>query len=221
MKRRNAILGAASAWTLASCGGGGEGTDEGLTGPTAACNITTFSAVGARINLSSFYQTAAQRQYQNLWCWAACISMIFSSKDRPVSQARIVAEAYGAPYNMAAPGVVIARSLNRVWADDRNRGFTSQLTGVYDAQAGLLAISDEAMIGSLAGGTPMVIGVGNHAMVLVELDYTTRSGVPQIVGGQVFDPWTGQSRCLGRSELTLAHRGGSIGFLASVLVNTR
>ena len=105
--------------------------------------------------------------------------------------------------------------------DDRNRGFTSQLTGVYDAQAGLVAITDDSMIGSLAGGTPMVIGVGSHAMVLVELDYTSRLGASQIVGGQVFDPWTGQSRCLGQSELTLAHRGGSIVFLASVVVNTR
>lgn len=222
MRRREALSTIVGSISLASCGGNSDSSNPLQSqASSATCNITTSAAAGAKINMSAFYQTAAQPQYQNLWCWAACIAMIFAYKGRPVTQQRIVSEAYGAPYNMSAPGIVIANSLNRTWTDNAGLGFTCLLTGIYDAYAGVSAISDATIVNSLASGTPMVIGVGQHALVLTEIDYVSTASGPQIAGGQVFDPWTGSSRCLNASELTLAARGGSLVFIASVVISTR
>ena len=39
-------------------------------------------------------------QHMNVWCWAACISMVFAYYRHPVSQPRIVAETWGDIVNL-------------------------------------------------------------------------------------------------------------------------
>jgi Papain-like cysteine protease AvrRpt2 len=220
MQRRSLIFGATATILLPACGGGdGAGDQLANVNRIASCNVSANIAIGARVELNALFQQAAQIQYQNLWCWAACISMIFSYRGHPVSQARIVTEAYGQPYNMAGPGYVIAQSLNRPWRDDAGKVFNSTLSGVYDYYDGVGVITDGTIVNSLAGGTPMVIGAGGHARVLVEVDYIPTPTGPQIVGGGVFDPWTGTLQCLSVAELTLASRGGTLTFLAAVRIS--
>ena len=214
MLRRNLILAAAGV-VLTGCGG----DDDPPPAPSQACNLSGFPASTAAVNMSAFFQSAAQLQQQNMWCWAACIAMIFAYRGHPISQTRIVTEAYGAPFNMPAPGFTIAQALNRSWFDDLGRRFTSQVTGIYDAQFGLLAISNSGIVSTLAGGTPMIIGTGSHARVLTEVNYQSTAGGPNIVGGAVFDPFTGRVQCLTLQELFPAHLNGALIFLASVVVS--
>ena len=125
-------------------------------------------------------QKFAQQQYQSQWCWAACISMIFAHYGHPVSQARIVADAYGGIRNFPGTVNAILGSLNRSWLDDYGSPFTVQAspTGNY-----LSAITD------LRDDHPQLIGSLGHAVVLTAMTfYDTPSG-PQVVDAIVRDPW--------------------------------
>ena len=90
MDRRKALSylgGIVAAAGLSACGDGGkDGQDQ-------TCNLSGTTASTASVNLAQFFQTEASLQLQNMWCWAACISMIFSHRGHPVSQSRIVTEA--------------------------------------------------------------------------------------------------------------------------------
>src|SRR4051794_26288549 len=70
----------------------------------------------AQVDFTRFAQTAFQTQQQTQWCWAASIAMVFSYYGHPVSQSRIVSEAYGGIVNVPAlTGSVMAQALNRSW----------------------------------------------------------------------------------------------------------
>lgn len=151
-----------------------------------------------------------------MWCWAASISMIFASKGYVVAQERIVAQAYGAPVNLPAYGVTMAQALNRGWIDDSGRSFRSVLTGVFDYHAGVVSLTNAGIVASIQSGTPVIIGTGSHARVLIAVDYQTVPGGPNIVGGTVFDPFLYQLQCLSYPELVVAPAGGAIVFMATV-----
>jgi hypothetical protein len=106
----------------------------------------------AQVPFSQF-EAHYETQYQSEWCWAACISMVFSCYGHPLSQRRIVTEAYGAPYNIpASSGFVIARALNRSWTDDNGQGFSSSLQAAFDVQAGVNAINSAVIVNALENG---------------------------------------------------------------------
>ena len=146
---------------------------------------------------STFVDIPAQtsQQFQSEWCWAASISMVFKYYGHPVSQDRIVTQAYGGPANMPAQPWTMLSMLNRTWIDDNGHTFTSVSSpGSTNAVA---AAND------LAADMPLLVGTQGHAVVLTSLQYAafylaTTSG-PQlgpvnITNAIVRDPWPGRGR---------------------------
>jgi hypothetical protein len=160
------------------------------------------------------------QQAMSEWCWAASISMLFSFYQHPVSQPRIVEDAYGGIANLPAmQGATIASKLNKTWTDDNGVVFHAQLTGAYDATAGILALSDQMIVRELDQNHPLIIGARTHAMVLTAVQYYVTPYGPSIAGAGVFDPWPGiGTRALQPDELVRADLGGSLIFLATARV---
>lgn len=184
------------------------------------CGLSPLGRVcTARVDLSAARQQATlQSQQQSQWCWAASIATLFAYHGHPVSQSRIVTEAYGAPVNMpAVAGVVMARQLNRQWTDEYGMRFTARINGLYDADAGILGLTNAQIVNTLANDNPLVIGARSHAMVLTAVTYYDTIAGPNVVAGEVFDPWPGNGmRALQWDELVPMHLGGSLRFLAAV-----
>ena len=153
------------------------------------------------------------RQHQSQWCWAASIAMLFRYYGFPVSQQRIVSDAYGAPVNVpAGAGFVIAQQLNRHWIDDRGRRFRSQLRAAFDADAGVSTLDNAAVVRALDDGHPLIVGARSHAMVLTAAEHQPG---PRILRLGVFDPWPRRgARGLSADEMVPMPRGGSLRFLA-------
>lgn len=143
---------------------------------------------------------AVQRMDQ--WCWAASISMVFAYYGHPVSQERIVAEAYGRIVGMPAQPWTMLQSLNREWEDDRGRTFRC------DSSSGMTDVVSAAR--DLADEKPLIIGTHGHAVVLTGLEYWApwvrgpygpTTGNVAINLAQVQDPWPGRGqRNLSASE---------------------
>lgn len=174
----------------------------------------------SEVSFNAFHQQAYKLQQKSQWCWAACISMLFTYYGHPVSQRRIVEEVYGNPVNMPAKaGIVMARQLSRQWVDDRGKPFTSTLTAVYDYAYKVFAIDNRRLIRELDGDHPLVIGAGHHAVVLTALNYYRTPRGPWLTSGGVFDPWPGRGpRTLTPREMVFAHRGGLLHFAATIKV---
>jgi|GEM_PF-1495120 len=179
----------------------------------------------AGVSFSDFQVYAYQNQYQDQWCWAASISMVFAHAGHSVSQQRIVEEAYGGVVNLPAQGWQLAQNLNKSWIDDNTEEFISSLTGLYDVTRGVVGITDAQIVNELANGNPLIIGSNGHAMVLTEVSYYANSwgGIEGYVYAGVFDPWPGRgARLLSAAEFTRADLGigGTMQFLASVSITS-
>jgi hypothetical protein len=126
--------------------------------------------------------TASDRQQASEWCWAASISAVFHYYGHPVSQERIVKEAYGKIVNMPGTPQAILGALNRVWIDDNG--------GRFRASGDTRSASIVTAAQDLANDKPLIIGSRGHAMVLTDLVYTRDHdgrGRPQ--SATVRDPW--------------------------------
>jgi hypothetical protein len=174
----------------------------------------------AQVAFDRFAQSAYQTQSADRWCWAATISMVFAYYGHPVSQPRIVQDAYGSIVDMGAnSGIVIARELNRPWQDDNGRWFNANVSGVFDFDAGISTLSNAQLISELDADRPVVYGSVTHAMVLTAIQYYPTPAGPNIVAAGVFDPWPGiGARGLSLAELTPIQQGGNLRFLATVRV---
>lgn len=172
------------------------------------------------VNFVNFAEFAYQNQQMSEWCWAACISMVFRFHGHPVSQPRIVAEAYGGVANLpAGSGITIAQALNRHWTDDLGRPFTAHLAGVYDVSAGINTLDNAQITRELTANRPMIVANTHHAMVMTAIQYYDRSPEPVVASVGVFDPWPGNgAHALSPPELVPAHLGGQLTFLATVNV---
>lgn len=174
----------------------------------------------SEVNFSEFSQHAYQQQHLPQWCWAACISMLFSYYGHPVSQSRIVSDAYGFPVNMpATSGIVIAQQLDRSWIDDHGNAFNSRVTAAYDFDAKVFKLNNAWLINELHLDRPVVLGTVSHAVVMTAMDYSQTPFGPNVKAIGVFDPWPGiGARMLTRFEMAPMHLNGGLRFAASVRV---
>lgn len=144
--------------------------------------------------MSFSFQQAFQEQDE--WCWAACISMVFSYYGHPVSQRRIVRETWGDIVDMPGQPDQILSDLNKSWTDNLGRHFTSQ--GDSFSANGYNAVRD------LQANQPLIIGALGHATVLTALtaDSNLQNGAWQVVEAVVRDPWptSGGRRVLSPQE---------------------
>jgi hypothetical protein len=134
--------------------------------------------------------TAVQEASQ--WCWAACISMVFGYHGHPVSQQRIVSEAYGGIVNMPAQPWTMLAVMNRPWLDDLGYAFTSL------SSPGTTSAVSAAQ--DLAANLPLIVGTLGHAVVLTALEYGAyylptplgpQLGPVNVTNAIVRDPWPG------------------------------
>jgi hypothetical protein len=126
-------------------------------------------------------------QLQSNWCWAAAISGVFAYYGHPVSQARIVREAYGGIANMRGTPQAIMGSLNRDWVDDAGRPF--------EVSANMFSASWVTAAQDLAQNHPLIVGSLGHAMILTAAEYTRfANGNGQVRGVIVRDPWPSNPR---------------------------
>ncbi len=146
-------------------------------GPVQTCDAGILSQL-----LDITAQDEPNVQLQSQWCWAASISGIFAYYKHPVSQARIVQEAYGSVVNMPGTPRAIMTSLNRPWFDDAGRPFRVS-ADIYSA-SWVTAAQD------LAQGRPLIVGSLGHAMVVSATEYRRFSnGAGQTQSVTVRDPW--------------------------------
>lgn len=162
---------------------------------------------------SVMIHTSARRstQHQSQWCWAACISMLFGYHGHPVSQARLVREAYGRIVDLPAMPATMLAQLNRVWVDDHGIKFRASSSF---GQTNAAAVATD-----LAADQPLVIGTKGHAVVLTSLRYRmtpTSLGLnTQLLAAKVRDPFPGR----GLRHLD-AQEWAAIAFAAHVRVQT-
>jgi ABC-type bacteriocin/lantibiotic exporter with double-glycine peptidase domain len=126
-------------------------------------------------------------QEKSQWCWAACLSMIFRFYGHPVSQARIVREAWGRTVNLPAEPWQVVEALNRTWVDDNGEEF--EVSGDVENTTAITATED------LRANHPLIIGTCGHAVVLTAVTYVQdKSGNGEVTAAIVRDPWPGRGR---------------------------
>jgi hypothetical protein len=151
-------------------------------GPIQTCEAGIPSAA---LDVSAYLEP--NYQLMNEWCWAASISGVFAYYGHPVSQARIVKEAYGEAVNMPGSPQAIMASLNRPWVDDAKRPFNVR-SDIYSANW-ITAAQD------LAQGLPLIVGSLGHAMIVTATEYQRfPNGVGQTTVVMVRDPWPTNAR---------------------------
>lgn len=138
-------------------------------------------------------QTIRVAQEKPQWCWAASIAMVFAHYGYKVPQEGIVRQHFGDATDKAVSGRDITSLLEAPWTDGRGRPFAANAS-VADAPDKRPAPAHEIMVSELTAQRPLLIGVSEHAMVLVRVEYERvagQSGV-RITGGTVIDPMPGR-----------------------------
>lgn len=166
-------------------------------GPWVRSPIGPAQQCTAFINSNTLNQEIFDKfQWQNEWCWAASISMIFQYYRHPLPQPEIVQQAYGGIVNLPGTPAAIMGSLNRQWTDTNGVAFSSS------AQSIVVPAWRAAQ--DLAADHPLIIATLGHAMVLTAVTYWHDSaGRGQTIGAIVRDPWpaNGVRRPLSPQEL--------------------
>ncbi|HKW18572.1 MAG TPA: papain-like cysteine protease family protein [Terriglobales bacterium] len=163
-------------------------------------------------------QIVTQQQCE-LWCWAACISMMFDFYGHPLTQAEIVLATYGNVVCLpAGSSTTIGRDLSRPWIDDNGIPFLSQITAAYDFFNGINFFDNNMVVSQLSSNNPLLYCNTHHAMVVYAVDYIPTAGEPNVVAVHVVDPWpfSPQTHLLTAPEMVPANLGGEMTFLASV-----
>jgi hypothetical protein len=124
-------------------------------------------------------------QENTMWCWAACLHMMFKYYGYPVSQARIVSEGWGSVVNLPALAEQVIAATNRSWVSDDGRSFR-----VFGKVFGV-KLADVAA--DLAKGAPLIVASQGHAMLLSKVVFTRDPyGNEQLQSATVRDPWPGR-----------------------------
>jgi Papain-like cysteine protease AvrRpt2 len=133
--------------------------------------------------LARIYATQSMSE----WCWAASISMIFAFNGHPVSQARIVRDAYGGIGNIPGNYPALFGSLDRDWTDDRGGSFTVSVNNLFAADFGGGTLTNADLAAALDDEQPILYCTAQHAMVLTSMSYVATN----VVEAWVMDPWPG------------------------------
>ena len=139
----------------------------------------------AKVDVSTIVARPPQSQQRSLWCWAASLSMIFTSQGHPISQSSIVLQNFGAFVN--APGgdfLTFESRLNRQYRDDNGNSFNSTATRIRTMEEAADALDSDI---------PLLYTTTHHATVQTELKYQQVPGGPKVIkGGKLWDPWPGK-----------------------------
>jgi hypothetical protein len=150
------------------------------------------------------------------WCWAACISMVFSYNGHRVSQARIVKEAYGSVMNMPGNYPALFGSLGRSWTDDDGDDFTVSVNHLFAPDVGVANLDNSDLAQALEDENPVLYCTAQHAMVLTSMKYIGS----KVIDAWVMDPWPGYGlRHLAPAEMLPMIFGGQLRMAATIDVS--
>jgi len=113
-------------------------------------------------------------QQASNWCWAASIAMILRRYGVAVPQEQLVRTALGAPSNERASARAIEQLLNRAWNDGSGHGLVASAQPLAPWRRALGVAAPE-VLEDLGRGKPLLVGVQQHAMVLVQVAYERRT----------------------------------------------
>jgi hypothetical protein len=124
-----------------------------------------------------------QAQHASNWCWAASIAMILRRYGLDVPQDEVVRSAFGLAANERASVQALGALLNRGWDDAQGHAVvvSSLPLPPWRRSFGLAA---PEVLDDLAHGRPLLLGVHQHAMVLIQVIYERRvDGTPLTLVG--------------------------------------
>jgi hypothetical protein len=150
------------------------------------------------------------------WCWAASISMIFAYNKHPITQARIVRDAYGEIGNVPGNYAAMLGSLNRDWIDDHGDEFTVAVNNLFSPELGAGTLTNAELASVLEEEQPILYCTAQHAMVLTSMSYVG----PNVVEAWVMDPWPGNGlRRLSPAEMVPFPLGGQLRMAATLEIS--
>lgn len=200
---------------LATLGGLGLGLlVPGVAKADLNCYDDMFSGTRtctARVDTSVIFSRAencddlSTSQEKSMWCWAACIEMVFSYWGYTVPQERIVQNTWGSLVNFPGTPYQILANLNRGWTDESGQPF-----GVSGNAVGTTAERASYFLGT---NSPLIIGTHGHAMVLRSMKYTGGMYGVSMDSAEVLDPWPGK----GERELS-SDEWRDISFAATIML---
>jgi hypothetical protein len=146
--------------------------------------------------------------------------MLFALHGHQLSQQSIVANTYGMIVNMPAmTAATITFSLNRDWIDASGNSFRSQVTALFDAQAGIAALPNSVLVNELTNNRPLIMAAAGHAMLVTVVDYRPAPTGPFVLAVGVFDPWPGIGpRGLSTPEFLPVQMGGQLTYMVAANV---
>jgi hypothetical protein len=196
--RRDFLLHLIPAIALAGCATAPIDVNDTFSEIKIGCSPTEdprYELCGVGYSLAELKRIRAEAwQKEPQWCWAACIQMAFRFHGYEVSQERIVMDTYGRTVNLPAFSWQIHRQLSREWTDDTGRNFEVSSQNLIDWQQGIqgTALTGKQVQDELAGGRPLIIGTGGHAMLLVaqeSIREVNNDRPATIRRATVIDPW--------------------------------
>jgi hypothetical protein len=165
------------------------------------------------ISVTDAYQETYYARHEPTAIWIACVAVVFASYGHVIQQPRIAEEAYGGFDNIALEkGFPVTLPLARTWKDDDGATFRATMTPLFDADGGG-KFDQSALIQAVAEGDPLILGGGEHPVVLTAVAYA-QSNVPnRLVAGFVFDPMPLVGpRALDIDEVVPQSAGGDLRF---------
>ncbi|MFN3725262.1 MAG: hypothetical protein ACK4SZ_03040 [Allosphingosinicella sp.] len=184
MDRRHFIAGASAAALIPT-----SAKAELVCSPFDAWGIQQCT-VGIPMPAIEASHVGSRQEMQN-WCWAACISSIFSWHGHPVAQHRIVEKIFGGYADLPATGEQIFYAVSGDWIDDNGSPFRAHAGVLLDANYSFRDPNAAPLMAEdLAQRYPLIVGASGHATVVTALSYVQdvyrRYQITEVV---IRDPW--------------------------------
>jgi hypothetical protein len=165
------------------------------------------------ISVKDAYQETYYARHEPEAIWIACVAVVFATYGHVIQQPRIAEEAYGGFDKIGLDkGFPVTQPLVRTWKDDDGGMFKASLTSLFDADAGD-KFDQSRIIQAVTDGDPVILGGGEHPVVLTALAYAQSDAPNRLVAGFVFDPMPLVGpRALDIDEVAPKSAGGGLRF---------
>jgi hypothetical protein len=165
------------------------------------------------VSIKDAFQETYYARHESTAIWVACVAVVFATYGHVIQQPRIAAEAYGGFDKIPLDrGVSVAAPLARDWKDDDGVRFRTSIAPLFDADSDG-KLDQNTMIQAVANGDPLILGGGEHPVVLTALAYADDKAVNRLVAGFVFDPMPMIGpRALDIDEVVPKKEGGDLRF---------
>ena len=167
------------------------------------------------ISVKDAYQETYYARHEPGAIWIACVAVVFATYGHVIQQPRIAEEAYGGFDNISLDqGFAVTQPLARTWKDDDGVTFRASLAPLFNADNGD-KFEQSALIEAVSAGDPIILGGGEHPVVLTALAYADGGASKRLVAGFVFDPMPMVGpRAVDVDELVPQSAGGDLRFAA-------